>query len=163
MESAQGRIVGANVLVAYATKHGSTAEVAAEVARVIAASGSQVQLLPASDVKDILPFHLIVLGAPLCAGKWHKDAVRLLKRQKTGLAGRRVAIFALGPRSPREEGGWPRCREQLDRALAGQAWLHPVAVELFGGVDPPKKRERRDQRDWAAIRAWAAALVSTGD
>ena len=150
----------AEVLIAYATKHGSTEEVAREMARVIGESGAAVRLLPAAEVKDVSPFGLIVLGAPLYAGKWHKDAVRLLKRHRSALADRQVAIFALGPRSPREEGGWPRCREQLDRALANQDWLKPVAVELFGGVDPPKKRERRDERDWAAIRAWAATLVA---
>ena len=85
---------------------------------------------------------------------------RLLKRQRAALSERQVAIFALGPRSPQEEGGWPRCREQLDRALAKHDWLHPVAVELFGGADPPKKRERRDQRDWEAIRRWAATVAA---
>jgi menaquinone-dependent protoporphyrinogen oxidase len=149
-----------DVLVAYATKHGSTQEVAAEIARVIGGSGAQVRLLPASEVKDLSPFGLVILGAPLYAGKLHKDAMRLLKRHHAALSQRRVAVFALGPRSPQEEGGWPRCREQFDRALATLDWLHPVAVVLFGGADPPKKRERRDQRDWKVIRQWATAVAA---
>jgi menaquinone-dependent protoporphyrinogen oxidase len=153
-------IVGAQVLVAYATKHGSTEEVAQEIARIVGSLGAQVRLVAASKVKDLGASSLVVLGAPLYAGKWHKDAVRFLKRHRSALADRKVAIFALGPRSPREEGAWPRCREQLERALAKHAWLEPVAVELFGGVDPPTKKERRDQRDWEEIRAWAAAIVA---
>jgi menaquinone-dependent protoporphyrinogen oxidase len=151
------------VLVAYATKNGSTEEVASEIARVVSGSGRQVRLLRAVDVKDLSPFGLVVLGAPLYAGKWHKDAVRFLKRLTSDLKERPVAVFALGPRSPREEGNWPACREQLGRALAKQAWLRPVAIELFGGVDPPKKRDRRDQRDWEAIRAWAAEVAAKAD
>jgi len=68
-------------------------------------------------------------------------------------------VFAMGPRSGDEE-GWQRSRAQLDRALAKRGWLAYVAVAVFGGVDPPKERhgERRDLRDWEAIRAWATGL-----
>lgn len=70
-----------------------------------------------------------------------------------------IAVFAMGPRSGDEE-GWQRSRAQLDRALARRGWLAYVAVAVFGGVDPPKERhgERRDLRDWEAIRAWATGL-----
>ena len=48
-----------------------------------------------------------------------------------------VAVFALGPRSDDEQ-AWRRSRSQLDRALAKQPQLGPVAVALFGGADPPR-------------------------
>jgi menaquinone-dependent protoporphyrinogen oxidase len=159
----RGEAMTTAILVAYATKHGSTEEVAGEIARVITGSGRQVRLLRAADVRDLAPFGLVVLGAPLYTGKWHKDAIRFLKRLQPKLEQRPVAVFALGPRSPREEGNWPRCRGQLERALAKLPWLKPVAVELFGGVDPPKKGERRDQRDWGTIRAWAAEIAAKAD
>ena len=148
------------ILVAYATKHGSTAEVAEAVAAVLREHGCDVDVRKASDVRHLAGVERVILGAPLYSGRWHRHAHHFLARNKAALETLPVAVFALGPRSPEEEGGWPRCRAQLDRALAKVSWLAPVAVGLFGGVDPPKKgRQPRDQRDWQAIRAWAAGLA----
>jgi len=58
--------------------------------------------------------------------------------------------------------------DQLDRALARHGWLTPVAVTVFGGVDPPgrSKGPPRDLRNWRAIDTWAtenlAATARTG-
>ena len=70
-----------------------------------------------------------------------------------------VAVFGMGPRSPEEE-AWQRSRNQLDRALAKRGWLTPVAEVVFGGVDPPQRRQttRRDLRDWEAIERWAREI-----
>jgi len=102
---------------------------------------------------------LVVLGAPIYSGRWHRDAHRFLKRHRNDFEVVPIAVFAMGPRSGDEE-GWQRSRAQLDRALAKRGWLAYVAVAVFGGVDPPKERhgERRDLRDWEAIRAWATGL-----
>ena len=150
---------GAAVLIAYATRHGSTQEVAEAVAAAFGARGLPAVLAPAKKIKDLTDYRLVVLGAPLYSGKWHRDAHGFLKRNRKALSTMPVAVFALGPRSPEAEGNWPRCREQMDRGLAKHSWLNPVSQELFGGVDPPRsKKERRDQRDWDAIRAWASGL-----
>jgi menaquinone-dependent protoporphyrinogen oxidase len=139
------------ILVAYATKHGSTEEVADAVAQVIRQLDQTADVRPAAKVKDVSSYEFIILGAPLYRGRLHKDALRFLTRHHAALANIPLAVFALGPRKPRSEGTWPRCREQLDQALGKHPWMTPTSVELFGGVDPPRKnRERRDQRDWAA-------------
>jgi len=31
---------------------------------------------------------------------------------------------------------------------------------VFGGVDPPGQRPRRDLRDWTQIEAWAASIAN---
>ena len=151
--------MGDHVLVAYATKHGSTEEVARAVAATIGEWSTRADLCPAGKIGDVSDYGLVVLGAPLYSGRWHRDAHRFLRKHRDALSKLPVAVFALGPRSPREEGNWPRCQEQLDRALTKHGWLEPVGVELFGGVDPPKRnREPRDQREWDAIKAWATSL-----
>ena len=96
---------------------------------------------------------LVVLGAPIYSGRWHRDAHRFLKRHRTTSRWSPLPYSPWGPRSGDEE-GWQRSRAQLDRALAKRGWLAYVAVAVFGGVDPPKERhgERRDLRDWEAIR-----------
>ncbi len=108
----------ANVLVAYATKHGSTREVAESISATLGELGADVELRPARDVRgSIADRDLIVLGAPIYSGRWHRDAHRFLKRHRKDLLTVPVAVFGMGPRSGSEE-GWQRSRSQLDRALA---------------------------------------------
>lgn len=106
---------------------------------------------------------LVVLGAPIYSGRWHRDAHRFLKRHRAELVHMPVAVYGMGPREDDPE-AWQRARGQLDRAPAKRDWLSPAAVTLFGGVDPPKRRAttRRDLRDWDAIRGWATAVFDLG-
>ena len=154
------------ILVAYATKHGSTQEVAEAIAATLREHALEAEVQPASEVRALDRYGAVVLGAPLYSGRWHGDASRFLKRHRTALSERPVAIFALGPRSAAEEER-RGSREQLDRALAKASWLAPVAIEVFGGViDPAKLRfpfnrmPASDARDWTAIRAWASNLAT---
>ena len=149
------------VLVAYATKHGSTHEVAETIAATLRGRGDDVDVVPAGQVRGpITGRDLVVLGAPIYSGRWHRDARRLLKRHRGELLTIPVAVYGMGPREGDEE-AWRRSRGQLDRALAKRDWLAPAATALFGGVDPPRRRggPRRDQRDWEAIRGWANAIA----
>jgi menaquinone-dependent protoporphyrinogen oxidase len=155
-------VIGVNrILVAYATRNGSTGQVAEAVAAAIQAGGVPVEVRPVSDVRGPVDgFALVVLGAPLYSGRWHRDAHRFLKRHREELARMPVAVFGMGPRTDEAE-SWQHARQQLDRALARRDWLAPVAVAVFGGVDPPRRRAdrpHRDLRDWEAIRSWAGSL-----
>jgi menaquinone-dependent protoporphyrinogen oxidase len=156
----EGRLVMPGVLVAYATKHGSTREVAEAVSKILRAEGVQVDLRPARGVRGpIGDRDLVVLGAPIYSGRWHRDAHRFLKRHRKELLTVPVAVFGMGPRNPGQE-AWQRSRRQLDRALAKRDWLRPAAVAVFGGADPPTRhgKRRRDLRDWDAVRAWATSI-----
>lgn len=147
-----------NVIMVYATRHGSTQQVAGAVAEALREHGARVTLRPARAVREpVAGYGLVVLGAPLYSGRWHRDAHRFLKRHRRELAGVPVAVFGMGPRSD-TEGAWQRSRAQLDRALGKHGWLSPAAVTVFGGVDPPQRSNhpRRDLRNWQSIRLWAA-------
>ena len=131
-----------NVLLAFATKNGSTEQVAGAIAEALREAGAQVTALPARAVRESAAgYDLIVLGAPLYSGRWHRDAHRFLKRHRRELATVPVAVFGMGPRNDTEE-AWRRSRAQLDRALGRSGWLTPVRVTVFGGVDPPARGER---------------------
>jgi menaquinone-dependent protoporphyrinogen oxidase len=154
------------ILVAYATKHGSTAEVAEEVCRTLRARGAHVDLRPASDVNDLRPYAGVVVGGCLYMGRWHRDARRLLRRRHESLAALPVAVFAMGPQTL-EAKPVAMARKQLDKALTKVPSVRPVSVAIFGGVvDPAKLRfpfnrmKAGDARDWEAIRAWAAEVAA---
>jgi menaquinone-dependent protoporphyrinogen oxidase len=151
-----------DVLMAYATRHGSTKQVAEAVTAAMREAGARVTALPARQVREpVAGFGLVVLGAPLYSGRWHRDAHRFLKRHRRELAAANVAVFGMGPRTDTAE-AWGRSRAQLDRALAKRAWLVPVAVTIFGGVDPPGRGDepKRDLRNWQAIHAWATDTLA---
>ncbi len=163
------------VLVAYASKYGSTGEVAEAVATTLRAAGAGVDVQNAAKVRCLEGYEAVVLGAPLYFGAWHKDAFSFLARHRDGLLQRPVAIFALGPTRARQEEE-QAAYDQLRKEMAKEPWLGPVDVRVFGGkYDPSKLRfpdtliaslpasplhgqPASDVRDWAAIEAWAKGL-----
>ena len=156
------------VLVGYATRYGSTLEVAEAVAATLRECGFEVDIQPMREVRTLAGYSAVVLGAPLFMFRWHKDALRFLSRHSEALTERPVAVFALGPFHD-DEKEWQDSRDQLDKELSKFPWLTPVALKMFGGkYDPAKlrfpinllagKEPASDLRDWTAIRAWAADL-----
>ena len=154
-----------NVLVAYASKHGTTREVAESVARTLEELGLAVELEAAERVHDVALYDLVVVGGGLYNGKWHADARHLLKRHRRELAGKRLAVFGMGP-DTLEDSKVAESRKQLDRALAAIPELEPIAVTIFGGALKPEnwrfplnRLPAFDARDWDAIRGWAKEVA----
>ena len=158
--------MGANVLVAYASKHGTTREVAESIAETLTEVGLDVDVQDAESVRDVAGYDAVVLGGGLYTGKWHADARHLLKRHRHELAGKRLAVFGMGPDSL-EESKVAESRKQLDRALAATPELEPIAVAIFGGALVPgswrfpfNRLPAYDVRDWEAIQAWAEDVAA---
>jgi menaquinone-dependent protoporphyrinogen oxidase len=131
--------------------------VAEAIASRLREHGAAVELSRARQAPDLTDWSGVVLGAPIYSGRWMNGAHRLLKKLAKIPVGTRppVAIFALGPRQDTGPEDWVRPRQQFERALSKHRSITPVTTALFGGVDPPKKKPRRDVRDWEAIAAWA--------
>jgi menaquinone-dependent protoporphyrinogen oxidase len=155
------RTAEARVLVAYATKKGSTKEVAEAVADVLREHGADVDFRRADDVTDVGAYEAVVLGGALYMGRWHSDAQRFLLKHRNALSVLPVFVFGMGPQTL-EEKDVAGSRGQLDGALARVPEVEPVSVAIFGGVvDPAKlhfpfnRMSASDARDWDAIRSWA--------
>jgi menaquinone-dependent protoporphyrinogen oxidase len=152
-------------LVAYATKHGSTREVAEAITRVLDERGLEVEVCAAREVATLEPYDGVVLGGALYTGRWHPDARAFLKRHRGALTALPVAVFGIGPRTAAAN-EVADSRAQLDKALAAVPEVEPVSVAIFGGVvDPARLRfpfnrmPASDARDWDAIDAWAAHVA----
>jgi menaquinone-dependent protoporphyrinogen oxidase len=155
-----------SVLVAYATKRGSTREVAEAVAATLGEQGLRVELQPAGEVKDVSCYDGVVLGGALYMGRWHGDARRFLMRHREALALLPVAVFGMGPLTLAEK-DVAGSRRQLERALAKAPEVEPVSVAIFGAVvDPAKLRfpfsrmPATDARNWDAIHAWSDKVAT---
>jgi menaquinone-dependent protoporphyrinogen oxidase len=159
------------VLVAYATRYGSTHEVAEVIAETFRDCGLTADVRAVKDVPSLTEYNAIVLGAPLIMYRWHKDARRFLSRHRKILTKLPVALFVLGPvQAPYNEKEWKDSHDQLNKELAKFPWLKPVTVEILGGrFDPSKlgfplkmfagKEPASDIRDWTMIRKWAVNLA----
>lgn len=152
------------VLVAYATKHGSTHEVAEVIADILRRQSVRAEVRPAAEVDDVTPYAGVVLGGSLYFGRWHKDALDFLRRHRSSLRAGPLAIYAMGPKTnaPEEVAA---SRAQLERALAKVPDARPDTVVVFGGVIDPSQLSfplnrlpASDARDWQEILSWAAII-----
>jgi menaquinone-dependent protoporphyrinogen oxidase len=164
--------MSASILVAYATRYGSTQEVAEAVAATLRERGIEVDIQPMRQVRTLDQYGAVVLGAPLYMFHWHKDALQFLARHREALLPRPVAVFALGPFHA-EEKEYQEVRRQLDTELVKFPWLTPQAIAIFGGKFDPQKltfphnlvpalknMPESSVRDWTAIHAWASDLAA---
>jgi menaquinone-dependent protoporphyrinogen oxidase len=159
-----------NVLVAYASKRGSTEEIALAVADTLRDGGLDVDCLRASDVGDLDRYDAVVIGSAVYTRRWRGDARRFLRHHGKALARRPFWVFSSGPvGEPAEDNpAWLEPRKTIAEAERLGARAHVV----FGGrvpADPHGPLERamvdncppayRDRRDWNEIRAWAARVA----
>lgn len=157
------------VLVAYATRCGSTREVAEEIGRALAGAGLAVDVRPVGEVDDLSPYRAVVVGSPIRGGKWLPEAVGFVRGNQEAFSRIPVAYFAVG--LSLREGTEEARREAMATLKPVRDLVAPVDVGLFAGaLDPRKlplvlrllmrliKAPAGDFRDWAAIRAWATRI-----
>lgn len=158
------------ILVAYATKYGSTAESARMLAEMLHRDGLRAEVRPVNEVTELQPYSAVVVAAALYMGRLHKDARRFLTAWREELERVPVALMVAGP-VEKEEKQFKSAEQQLDRELARMAWFHPVARKIVGGKwDPAKLRfpfnwtlkkvPASDARDWSAMGAWAREIAA---
>jgi menaquinone-dependent protoporphyrinogen oxidase len=160
------------VLVAYATKYGATAEIAEKIGQVLRQAGLRTDVLPTNRVNDLTPYKAVVLGSAVYVGQWRKEAATFLKANEKALAERPVWLFSSGPTGEGDPvelmKGWrfPKALQPIaDR-------IHARDIAIFHGVLDRKKLnliERwmikkvkaplGDFRDWDAITSWATAIA----
>jgi menaquinone-dependent protoporphyrinogen oxidase len=161
-----------NVLVAYATKHGSTAGIAEAIAGTLADHEVKAESKRVDTVDDLGPYEVVVLGSAVYAGSWMKDAVWFAERHADALARMPVWLFSSGPlgEEVKDAEEQPRQLPELRRTIAPRD--HRV---FFGALDPSVlgfaermiakavKAPTGDFRDWDAIRAWAEGIAEELD
>lgn len=152
----------AEILVAYATKSGSTGEIAEVIAEQIRHAAHEVTVLDAADVRSVEPYKAVVLGSALYAGRWRREAVKLLMRNEKLLARRPVWLFQSGPIGPQQV---PQRAPRKVREIAARIGADEPAT--FGGrltsetaVGFIAKKMAGsslagDFRNWDDIRLWA--------
>ena len=145
------------VLVTYATRAGSTAEVAQAIAEVLRArsGGDTVDVLPVKEVMDLSPYRAVIVGSAVRYGKWLPEAVDFVAKNQAALAKVPTALFLV---SGYLKDDTPEMRARVSAFLNPvRQILQPDKEGLFAG-----KTGKGDWRNWDQIRAWAADAVPTG-
>jgi menaquinone-dependent protoporphyrinogen oxidase len=156
------------ILIAYATKHNTTREIAEAMAETLRSQGLEIDVTAASAVTDVSRYDAVVLGTSIYMGSVVKDAVKFAARHEAPLRGRPVAGFLVGMgfAKPKEdtmelaEKALNPIRAHVDLAELGTfaGRMNPSFMPVIGFFRRYDETKTEDARDWDAIRAWAASL-----
>ena len=155
------------VLVAFASKHGATAEIAEAVADQLRREGHEVECIPADQDPGPDSYDAAVIGSAVYMGRWRPEARRLIKRRARELSQRPLWLFSSGPCGQAEPSyASPPGMERRAERLGAREHV------VFGGRVPENPTnfiersmlqkaapEHRDLRDWERIGGWAARIA----
>jgi menaquinone-dependent protoporphyrinogen oxidase len=162
------------VLVAVASKYGSTREIAEAIGGTLRENGVDadvVQLPVGADepgLADPGSYDAVVLGSAVYLGKWMVAARRFASDNAAALGSRPVWLFSSGPI------GSPQQPVEADavRLHGIEDALSPVEHRIFAGkldrgvlgltqraVVTVIRAEDGDDRDWDAISTWATGIA----
>jgi menaquinone-dependent protoporphyrinogen oxidase len=157
------------VLVTYATKHGSTREIAEAIAATISGHGIAAEVLPVEDVAEIGSYDAVVLGSAIYMGRWLKEATEFTRRHRASLAERPLWLFSSGPlgtevvdneEQPKELSELLEMLEPRDHRLFYGALTRDALGFGERMVVKAVRAPEGDYRDWDEIQAWAAAIAA---
>ena len=167
------------ILIAYASKAGSTAEVAEFIAKVMREAGAAVDVRPIREVRDISGYQGVLLGSAIRMSKVLPEVVNFAKAQAAALSHLPVAYFNVNMTLKDDT---PENRAIVDAYFDPlRAICTPVSVAAFAGkMDYSRlgwllrfflsrsKGKDKDENlipegnwlNWETIRAWAGSAAA---
>lgn len=160
------------VLVAYASKHGSTAGIAEAIADALGDHEVKAEAKSVNTVEDLGPYEAVVLGSAVYAGAWMREAVAFVERHAGELSRRPVWLFSSGPlgEDVEDHEEQPRQMPELRRLIGPKGhrvFYGALDVSALGFAErmiaKAVKAPTGDFRDWEAIRGWAEGIAEELD
>jgi len=156
------------ILIAYASKYGSTAQIAENIALRLKKAGLTPVVKDVKEINSLAGYSAVIAGSAVYAGSWLKEGADFLGKYRQDLKARPTWFFSAGPTGkgdPVEQmKGW-RFPDSL-MPLADK--IQPRDIAYFHGVlDMSKlrlaeklivyalKTPAGDFRDWEMINRWA--------
>lgn len=156
-------------LVAVASRHGSTHEIAEAIAGELRAAGIETDLREVTELSSIDGYDAVVLGSAVYIGNWLSPARDFAERQRERLLERPVWFFSSGPigaEDPQPHGDPEGVRDLVEavkprghRVFEGRLDPHLLGLRerlVAKAVHAPEG----DFRDWNAVRGWAQTIAA---
>ena len=165
---------GPRVLVAFASRHGATREIAAAVVRSLLRSdagrraGLSAVLAPVQQRPDPAGFDAVVLGSAVYAGRWLEPARRYVGVVGPELRSRPTWLFSSGlsgaPLEIPRDGDDARWIGDSIGARDHRLFLGRVERRLLTAAEWRSWRQEPaatgDFRDWEAVRTWSEEIAA---
>jgi menaquinone-dependent protoporphyrinogen oxidase len=161
--------MGMKILVAVASKHGSTREIAETVAQELQVQGLIVELKDVSEVIQVSSYDAVVFGSAVYAGSWLQEAKSFAEAFRTQLSKVPVWLFSSGPIGAEN----PKPQDDPNMLAAPLGGVKPRDHHVFvGKLDPGTlglgerliikafKSPTGDFRNWEEIRGWARGVAT---
>jgi menaquinone-dependent protoporphyrinogen oxidase len=164
------------ILIAYATRAGSTPEIAAAIGETLSGRGWAVDVNPVKSQPSLKGYSAVLLGSAIRMASWLPEMVDYIKENQMALKqsvsmGMPVGLFTVHTLNTGDDPASRTARlAYLDRV---RPLLGSVEEAYFTGViDLEKlsfldrmmvkmvKSPLGDQRDWNKIRNWASAVIA---
>jgi len=157
------------VLVAYATKSGSTAGIAQAIGDELGRMGFEAEVRSVDAVPDLRGYDAVILGSAVYVGRWRKEALRFGSRNIAELRQKAVWLFESGPTdTSADEGKAAPAKAAAKLAAQIGARQHVVFGGKFGPdqvgdftrrmIAKGDKSPYGDFRNFDRIRRWARAI-----
>lgn len=157
------------ILVAYATRCGSTIGVAEAIADELKNKGLIVDLKAIKHGADLKGYSGVVLGSAIRMGSWVPEALKFIETHQVELTQIPTAIFSVHMNNLGEDDASHSARSAYHDAV--RKLVKPVSEAWFeGAIDMAKmsfldrmitktmKAVEKDKRDWPLIRQWGQTL-----
>jgi len=161
--------MGKRVLVAYASKAGSTGGVAEAIGKRLNGNGTAVDVKLVSDKLDLSQYQAVVVGSAIRMGQWLPDAKKFVEKHQAALGQMPTAYFTVC--MTLEDDTEEHRREVAAYTDPIRQIMEPDSEAFFaGGYDPKKvsflerlimkglKVPEGDFRQWDQINGWADSL-----
>jgi menaquinone-dependent protoporphyrinogen oxidase len=159
------------VLVAYATRYGSTKGVAERIAATLRERSNRVDLHPVAELTDVSSYDAVVFGSPVFNQRWLPEGEEFVRRNVAALAARPVWLFSVGTFGDRKRLIGPLMKREPKGVGALQRAIRPRGYRVFAGVIDRHRwpflsrlfyhalgGRLGDNRDWRAIDGWADGI-----
>ena len=156
------------VLVAVASRHGSTWEIAEALADVLREAGFGVDVADPDDVETLDLYGAVLLGSSVYVGRWAASARAMVDRLAHALASRPVWLFSSGPvGNPPFPTGDPEEVPSLLRRLDARGHRTFAGKLDRGGLALAERAvvsliqaEHGDFRAWQDVHDWAGTVAA---
>ncbi len=155
------------ILVAYASKCGSTGGVAEVIGQALCDEGAAVDVRLATEVNDLSAYQAVILGSAIRMGRWLPEAVKFVEAQQDALRQVPVAYFTVC--MTLQEDSEENRREVAAYVDPVSEIVQPVNVGAFAGaMDYGQlslpfqlmikmiKVPEGDFRNWDSIHTWGS-------